>query len=366
MPNLVLDFLSKSFRSIGRLFYGAGSTDIELQASYFTFTGYQASASTKNAVNIGAVTVSRVDGLTGALSLTPGGPVPTASLGASSSTTRGASRTITAQDAQSTIPQPNHISINTIGAEGEELVGETLIKLNIQLQRARQLEYAIASVKVRQADAKTGAFVSSYLPPSKAGLTLAMVNRLSPADLYLCGRLTYEPRRVIKGREYLDEGRQAIHPLRQVHTPWRLYLIMSASEYAVPTWVISTPAGALGVDYGSISRALYFTDEDQARDLVDYLQHERKPYLGKARLNDNHQTFSTPLSDYDHLTVAQVGGTDPDPHQRPKSPSCDAEGALIDAWATTAPSAIPSAVRVARLTGSPAAAGRRRDVRHRR
>ncbi len=279
----------------------------------FIFTDYELAATSRSTINIGQVSVT--DTRSANLSVTGGGGPASATGSVSASRTRSASRAISAQDEFSVHVEPGRIEIYRTGGEGEDLTGNTLLKLAVRLPAASRTQFALASPKIR--DEK-----GAVLTHDKAKLELGFLDADPPKDLWVCARLAYEDRTIVAGEDKLDEGRQKVE-IRSGQGPWTPFLIVPEEDLEIPLWKIVDPKGAeLGFDDGLEARPIAFDDYETAQTFLAWAKRLRAP--GDARLANGTLEEAGDVPAFERLAVRRFDWTG----QTSPPPPCDAPLAL--------------------------------------
>jgi hypothetical protein len=243
----------------------------------FSFTDYELAATDRSTINIGSVSVT--DARSADLNLTGGSGPASVTGGITASRTRTGTRAISAQAEFSVHVEPQRIEIYRTGAEGNDLTGNTLVKLAVRLPAASRTQFALARPTIR--DEK-----GVILAPDKAKVALAFLDADPPRDLWVCARLAYEDRAIVEGEESLDEGRQKI-AIRSGEGPWTPFLIAPAEDFETPLWKIVDPHGAeLGFNDGIEPHPIAFDDYEQAQTFLAWVQRFRQAALANGTLEE--------------------------------------------------------------------------------
>ncbi len=307
--------------SVQRAAYRPGdrflATTISIRPAGFRFTDYALAATDRQTINIGTVAVT--DQRAANISLAPG-PAAAAAEGLTAGVTasRGetGTRNIVNATELSVHVSPDGIEAYRSGAEGQDLTGNTLIKLALRLPAKDTEGYTVASPIVTGDDGKP-------LPGVKASLNASRV-ALNPArDLYVCARLAYEDRTIVAGgQRHYDEGRQTV-ALRSETLPWTPFLIVPAEDIETPLWVIMGETSPVLVDNGLRVSKLAFGDYDQAQDFLGWLIRAKAAILADGALKTGASRDPAPLTRFDGLTVKRV----PQTRGASARPTCGDDGA---------------------------------------
>lgn len=283
----------------------------------YRFTGFQAAATNRSTINIGTVTVTDQVGATFGLAPSPGATAalsPSASVNASRTET--GTRAITAATELSVHVAPELVEIYRTGAEGQDLTGDTLLKLSLQLPAQAAKAYAIAAAQLVGDD-------GAPLGAEKAKITYSFLEMNPPADLYVCARLDYEDRHILEGQDSLDEGRQKVEIRRPAQPAWAPYLLAPAEDLETPLWAImsdekSANAGALMFDEGLGPVTLYFESYTGAQTTLAWLKKTKVDKLKTGRLLMGAPQTPFAIADFEAFRVQRLSQL----HGEAKAPDC--------------------------------------------
>jgi hypothetical protein len=312
---LLLSVQRAAFRPGDRLL----ATTISIRPAGFRFTDYTLATTDRATVNIGAVSITDQRGAN--LSAAPGpasaiGAGVTAGLTASRSAT--GTRNIINTTELSVHVAPDGIEAYRSGTEGQDLTGNTLIKLALQLPADQTVEYTVAAPHVTDDDGRP-------LPAAKASLGTRRIGVNPAADLYVCARLSYQDRTIVDdSRAHYDEGRQSV-ALRSDALPWSPYLIVPAQDIETPLWLIMGRASPLLFDDGLTTEMLTFDDYDNARMFLAWLGRARTATLADGVLMTGAPGAARALTRFEGLSVRRIAQT----RGVSAAPTCGADGRAV-------------------------------------
>lgn len=248
---------------------------IRLDDDRYAFTDYELAATDRQKVDIGSVSVT--DTRSGSLSATGGPPQGGSVTGAlSAERVRQGSRAISGQAEFSVSVSAHEVDIYRTGVEGQDLTGNTLIKLAIRLPPVQQIDVSLGRPKLRGDD-------GTILEPAKARIDIARLTLDPPRPILATGTLHYEDRDIAGGEGDLDEGRQSA--LIRTGVCERKFVLVPASDLAPLLWAVVDAAGAaLQFNDGLLSRPLVFDDERAADTLLSWARTKHTTGLANGRL----------------------------------------------------------------------------------
>jgi len=268
----------------------------------YEFVDYQIASTDFSTINLGSINISHQ--VAESLQLTPtigAAASPTASLGAATTNTSAATRNVTDRSELSVSVTPARVTVVRRGAEGIDLVGNTLIKLGIQFQEgATEVIYLAAS----------DLFNDDGTPKTadKAELKVVSVERPRLEMAYLCAKLKYTDRSIDSGREFLDEGRQTVSYRHDTAASWQAFPVATSEELRGASWILTGRNTALTVSLGAFQYPLAFASYTAADQFRAWLRVRRANVIGamKARLvTGDGKGGWEPWYEYDDLKVVR-------------------------------------------------------------
>ena len=249
---------------------------IRLDDPGYVFTNYELASTDREKVDIGSLSVT--DTRSAGLTATGGNGPLSATASLSAQRQRQASRGVSAQAEFSVSVSPHEVDIYRTGVEGQDLTGNTLVKLAIRLPPGRQIDVALARPALF--DDKGAA-----LDPAKARIDLAWLQMDPPRPITATGTLHYEDRDVTGGANSLDEGQQAV----EIRTGecQRHFVLVPAEDLAPPLWaIVDRGGGELRFASAGLSDPLRFDDYRTAKTFLAWMRLKGAAQLANGRLEE--------------------------------------------------------------------------------
>ncbi len=282
------------------------ATTVDIQPIGFRFSDYSLAATEHSVVNIGTVAVTNLRGEN--IGVAPAAAATVAagfSGGLSASQSDSSTRSVATNTELSVHVAPDLIEVYRTGADGQDLTGNTLIKLSLRLLSDKTKEFTLANPHLLDDDGKVQ-------KPANVKLDITTIS-LNPArDLYVCARLAYEDRLVDKGAGSYDEGRQDV-TLKTGETIWKKYLIAPLEELETPLWEIRVGASGLLFDDGIRIEPLSFDDYDAAKSFMSYLRRFQTGQLANGKLVQGTKVIPQAIGSFAALSLVRVSQTRADP-----------------------------------------------------
>ena len=287
---------------------------IRLNEPGYVFTNYELASTDREKVDIGSLSVT--DTRSASLTATGASGPLSANGSLSAQRQRQASRAVSAQAEFSVSVSPLEVDIYRTGVEGQDLTGNTLVKLAIRLPPGQQVDVALARPVLFDDN-------GAALDPAKARIDVAWLQMAPPRPITATGTLHYEDRDVTGGANSLDEGQQVV----EIRTGQceRQFVLVPAEDLAPPLWaIVDRIGGELRFGRAGVSDPLRFDDYRTAKTFLAWMRLKGAAQLANGRLEEGEGVGARPPN-FARLKLVRyrVGaddGADPAPSE-PSAPS---------------------------------------------